>query len=146
MHIRNATYRDAPAIKLLLEALGYNTSLSLLVNQLEILFGGNDHEVFVYELHSEVVGFVAIHYMPRLAFEEETAFISFLLVADTVKDQRIDMALEQYATKQATARKCDRIQVHSLDWLSPGHQFYISQGYQEITKYFTKKIDRPKDT
>ena len=105
MNIRNATYRDAPAIRLLLEALGYKTSMSLLVNQLETLFGREDHQVFVYELHKEVVGFISIHYMPQLAFDGELAFISYLSVDETVRDQRIDNALEQYVTEQALKRK-----------------------------------------
>jgi N-acetylglutamate synthase-like GNAT family acetyltransferase len=140
MNIRNATYRDAPAIRLLLEALGYNTSISLLVNQLETLFGRPDHHVFVYEQHKEVVGFISIHYMPQLAFDGELAFISYLSVDENVKDQRIDKALEQYVTQQALKRKCDRIQVHCMDWRTPAHHFYEQQGYQEYPKFYTKRL------
>lgn len=42
MQIRNAAYKDAPAIRLLLGALGYNGTMNLLVNQLETLFGRED--------------------------------------------------------------------------------------------------------
>jgi N-acetylglutamate synthase-like GNAT family acetyltransferase len=140
MHIRNATYHDAPAIKLLLEALGYKTSISLLISQLENLFGRNDHQVFVYELHKEVVGFISIHYMPQLAFDGELAFISYLSVDETVHDQRIDKALEQYVTLQALKRKCDRIQVHCQDWRTPAHKFYEQQGFQEYPKFYTKRL------
>lgn len=140
MNIRNATYRDAPTIKLLLEALGYTTSMSLLVNQLETLFGNNDHQVIVYELNKEVVGFVSIHFLPQLAFDGELAVITYLSVEETVKDQRIDIALEHYVTQQAIKRKCDRIQVHCMDWRAPAHQFYEQQGYREYPKYFTKRL------
>jgi len=140
MNIRNATYRDAPAIRLLLEILGYKTSLSLLVNQLEILFGQNDHQVFVYELNKDVVAFIAIHYMPQLGFDGGLAFISYLSVDETIADQGIGKALEQYVTQQALKRKCDRIQVHCMDWRTPAHQFYEQQGYIEYPLYFTKRL------
>ena len=140
MHIRNATYRDAPAIKLLLEALDYKTSMSMLVNQLEMLFGADDHQVFVYEMHKEVVGFISIHYLPQLAFNGELALISYLSVDETVRDQGIGKALEQYACQHALKRKCDRIQVHCHERRTLAHQFYEQQGYQDYPKYFTKTL------
>lgn len=140
MRIRNATYHDAPAIKLLMAALGYKTTTSLLVDQLESSFGKNDHQVFVYELNKEVVGFISIHYMPQLAFDGELVFISYLSVDETVTDQGIGKALEEYASKQALNRKCDRIQVHCMDWRTPDHKFYKQQGYQEYPNFFTKRL------
>lgn len=140
MNIRHATYRDAPAIRLLLQALGYTTRMSLLVNQIETLFGQKDHYAFVYEMNKEVVAFISIHYLPQLAFDGELVFISYLSVDETVKDQHIDKALEQYVTQQALKRKCDRIQVHCMDWRTPEHKFYKQQGYQEYPKYYTKRL------
>jgi N-acetylglutamate synthase-like GNAT family acetyltransferase len=139
MNIRNATYRDAPAIKLLLEALGYTSSMSLLVSQLETMFGNEDHQVFVYELKKEVVGFISIHFLPQLAFDGELVLITYLSVDEMVGEQSIGKALEQYVSDQAKIRKCDRIQVHC----APVHEFYILQGYQEYAKYFTKRLVYP---
>jgi N-acetylglutamate synthase-like GNAT family acetyltransferase len=140
MKIRNATYRDAPAIKSLLEALGYTARMSLLVNQLEILFGREDHEVFVYELKKEVVGFVSVHCLPQLAFDGGLMVISYFSVDETVTSASVAKELEQYITDQARLKKCERIQVHCLDWRTPAHQFYIQQGYEEYPKYFTKRL------
>jgi GNAT superfamily N-acetyltransferase len=140
MNIRNATYRDAPAIKLLLETLGYKTSTILLITQLENLFGGKNAQVFVYELHKEVAGFISVHYLPQLGFDGESALISYLSVEESLKGKGIGTALEQYVTEQALKRKCDRIQVHSSDWRTPAHQFYEKQGYQEYPKYFAKRL------
>lgn len=112
----------------------------MLIAQLETLFGKNEHQAFVYELNKEVVGFISVHYLPQLGFDGELAIITYLSVDETARDQRIGMALEQYVTKQAHQRKCDRIQVHCLDWRTPEHQFYMQQGYQEYPKYFTKRL------
>jgi len=140
MMIRNATYRDASAIKSLLEQLGYTTRLSILIDQLETMFGQVDNQVIVYELKKEVVGFVSVHYLPQLAFDGGLTVISYLSVDETVKDTGIARELEQYITNQAKIRKCDRIQVHCMDWRTPTHKFYVQQGYQEYPKYFTKRL------
>jgi N-acetylglutamate synthase-like GNAT family acetyltransferase len=140
MHIRNATYKDAPAIKLLLEALGYTASFSLLVDQLERLFGNEDHQVWVYELNKEIIGFVSVHFLPQLAFDGGLAIITYLSVDETAKQTGVGQALEKQVTDQARLRKCERIQVHCLDWRTPAHQFYLQHGYQEYPKYFTKRL------
>lgn len=136
MNIRIATYHDAPAIKVLLEALGYKTSNSLLVHQLETLFGKDYHQVYVYELHKDVLGFVSIHFLPQLAFDGGLMVITYL----SADDESIAQALERYVTEQARLKKCEKIQVHCLDWRTPVHQFYLQQGYIEYPKYFTKRL------
>jgi N-acetylglutamate synthase-like GNAT family acetyltransferase len=140
MNIRNATYHDAPAIKALLKALGYESSVSLLINQLETLFGIEDHQVLVYELRKEVVGFVSIHYLPQLAFDGGLAVITYLSIDEAVKDQGIGKALEEDITEQARKKKCERIQVHCLDWRTADHAFYKQQGFQEYPKYYNKRL------
>jgi len=140
MNIRNATYHDAPAIKGLLEQLGYTSRLSMIVDQIERMFNKGDHQVFVYELRKEVVGFVSVHYLPQLAFDGGIMIISYFSVDEAVKNSNIDKELEQYIANQARLRKCERIQVHCMDWRAPTHQFYVQQGYQEYPKYFTKRL------
>lgn len=140
MNIRNATYHDAPAIKLLLEALGYTARMSLLVNQLETMFGKDDHQVFVYELKKEIVGFVSVHFLPQLAFDGGIMIITYFSIDEAVKNTGIAKELEQYIANIAKLKRCERIQVHCLEWRTPVHQFYLQQGYQEYPKYFTKRL------
>jgi len=140
MAIRNATYKDAPAIKVLLEALGYQARISIMVNQLEMMFGKDDHQVYVYDLKKEIVGFASVHYLPQLAFDGGVMIISYFSVDESLKDTGIARELERYITEQARLQKCERIQVHCLDWHTPAHQFYIQQGYIEYPKYFTKRL------
>ena len=140
MPVRNATYHDAPTVKILLEALGYTARTSLLVDQLERLFGSKDHEVFVYELRKEVVGFASVHYLPQLAFDGGIMIISYFSVDETIKDISIAKELERHITEQARKHGCERIQVHCMEWRMPAHQFYLQLGYQEYPKYFTKRL------
>lgn len=86
MPIRIATYKDAPAIRLLLDDLGYKTSISLLISQLENLFGNKEHQTYIYELDKEIMGFVSVHYLPQLAFDGGLALISYLSVDESVRE------------------------------------------------------------
>jgi GNAT superfamily N-acetyltransferase len=140
MNIRNATYHDAPTIKLLLEASGYTRRMSPLVSQLETIFGKDDHQVFVYELRKEVVGFVSVHYLPQLAFDGGLMIISNFAVDEFVQYTDVANQLEQYIEKYARQRKCELIQVHSMDWRTDVHRFYLQQGYKEFPNYFTKQL------
>ena len=140
MNIRNATYKDAPAIKILLEALSYTASISLLIDQLEMMFGKDHDQVFVYEWRKEVVGFASVHYLPQLAFEGGLMIITCFVVDDVVRHTPVAKELEEYITGQARQKKCRQIQVHHSDWLTPAHQFYLQQGYQKAPQYFTKAL------
>jgi GNAT superfamily N-acetyltransferase len=140
MNIRNATYRDAPAIRLLLDSLGYKTTISMLIGQLEKLSGSKDHHVFVYEQNKEIAGFIAVHFLPQLGFDGELAIITYLAVDAGQQRKGIGKQLEAYASQMAWQRKCDRIQLHCADWRTPAHDFYQKQGYREYPKYYTKRL------
>jgi GNAT superfamily N-acetyltransferase len=73
-------------------------------------------------------------------FDGVIAIIIYLSVDESVKDRSIGKALEQHVTEQAKKRKCERIQVHCLDWRAQEHEFYKQQGYVEYPKYYTKRL------
>jgi len=123
-----------------MEALGYKTSLGLLITQLEKLAGRTDMDVFVLELDNAVVGFISVHYLPQLGFDGELVQITYLSADETIAKPEVAKELEVYMAEQARKRKCDRIQVHCHDWRVSTHGFYIKQGYTEYPKYFTKRL------
>jgi len=140
MQIRNATYRDAPAIKLLMEALGCKPTLSILINQLEMSFGQRDHQIFVYETKKEVVGFTVINFLPQLASEHQMVLITALSVDETAKDHGIDKILEEYVTVEARKRNCARVLALCSACREPASRFYLQQGYREYSEYFIKNL------
>ena len=140
MNIRNATYRDAPAIKTLLDSLGYKSRVSLIVDQVERLFIINKDELFVYELHKEILGFASVHYFPQLGFDGDLVFISYFAVEEHLGNSTIAKLLEEHICKQARKRKCDRIQVHCHEWRTAEHKFYVQQGYQLYPNFYTKRL------
>jgi GNAT superfamily N-acetyltransferase len=87
-----------------------------------------------------VVGFASVHYLPQLAFDGGLMIISYFSVDETMQGACIAKDLERYITEQARIHRCERIQVHLLEWRTPAHQFYVQQGYVEYPKYFTKRL------
>ena len=140
MKVRKATFHDTPFIKLLMESLGYKTSNSILVMQLQNLFNGTDHEVLVCEDREEVIGFAVIHMLPQLAFEGNLLIISYLYVNEMSKDQSSAKLLENFIHDLARKRKCERIQVHCAPWRAASQKFFLSQHYEEYPQYFTKRL------
>lgn len=140
MKIRKATYQDAPFIKLLLEAQGYQTSNSLLVQQLDQAFGTQHHEVIVCEDQGEVTGFAVLHFLPQPASGKSVLLISRLTVDERTKDQSVARALEAHIAELAHERNCESIQVNGAPGRSQAPQFFSGLGYEVSPQYYTKKI------
>ena len=112
----------------------------MLIAQLEKLSGHQDHPVFVFEQDKEVLGFIAVHYLPQWGFGGDIMIISYLAVEESHQGHGIGKALEEYVIALALKRKCDRVQVHCADFRVLAHKFYEQQGYLEDPKYFTKRL------
>lgn len=140
MMVRKGNYQDAPFIKLLMEGLGYKTSNSLLVVQLQSLFAGPSHEVWVCEDKGEITGFTVFHILPQLAFDGSLLVISYLYIDERVKEQVAARVLEAHIYKVARQRQCERIQVHCAPWRAAAEQFFLAQGYVAYPQYYTKRL------
>ncbi len=137
--VRNATFRDAPSIRTMLDLLGYKTNISLLI---ENLFSKNDHQIFVCELDKEVAGFITVHYLPQIGNDGLLAIITNLAVAESLQELGIDKTLEEFVVAQSLNRRCEHIQVHCPDRRTLHHKFYENQGYIEYPKFFTKRLNQ----
>lgn len=120
--------------------MGYRTTNSLLIDQLEISFNGNDHQAFIYEQHREVLGFISLHFAPQVAFAGELAVITCLAVDESAGDRHIDKALEDYVTKIAINRNCERITALNHELGTIDYKFFEQQGYMECPKYYSKRL------
>nr|WP_068889208.1 GNAT family N-acetyltransferase [Pedobacter panaciterrae] len=138
MNIRKAEFKDAGAIQILLEQLGYAAEVGFIEKRLEYLSKSSDHCDFVYELDGKVLGFISLHFIPQIAFEEDYMVISYFVVDDNSRSMGIGKALEEYSTLLAVERKCKRILVHSNARRADAHRFYLRQGFIEYPKDFVK--------
>ena len=140
MSIRKAKTEDGDAITVLLDQLGYNGSGTFMQEKLQRLIDHPDEELVVYEEDNIVVAFMSIHFIPQLALEGDFARISYFVVDNLVRSNGVGKALEEYCTRAAKRRKCDRIEVHCHERRSDAHRFYFRQGYEEVPKYLVKII------
>jgi len=140
MSIRKATLADHKAIKHLLEQLEYPATPDLIKNRMEAMLHHPDQQILVYEDQGKIVGFISLHFIPQIALAGDFAVISYFAVDETARSLGIGKALEEYAVKIATDRKCDRIHVHCHSRRTDAHRFYERQGYEESPKYFIKSL------
>jgi len=138
MNIRKAELKDASAIQILMEQLGYPTEEGFMSKKLESFLDRPDHRDLVCEIEGKVLGFISIHFIPQIAFEADYAVISYFVVDDDSRSLGIGKALEEHCTALAVERKCKRIMVHSNARRTDAHRFYLRQGFVEYPKDFVK--------
>ncbi|MEO6978029.1 MAG: GNAT family N-acetyltransferase [Mucilaginibacter sp.] len=140
MAIRKATKNDAAAIRDLLEQLDYPVANGFVEDKLAAIINHPDQVLLVYTLENKVVAFISIHFVPQIAMPGDFAVISYFSVDNDARGKGIGKELEDYCTKLALDRKCDRIQVHCHSRRIEAHKFYERQGYEESPKYYVKKL------
>lgn len=140
MGIRRAVIKDAIAITKLLNQLGYPGTGVFLINKFRTINENPNAEMIVYERDGEVVGFMALDLIVQIGLAGDFARISYFVVDATVRNTGIGNVMEEYCTKWAGDRMCDRIEVHCSDHRVGAHQFYRAHGYSESPKYFIKEV------
>ena len=140
MAIRNADSGDINSIVLLLEQLGYPDTGKFMEAKLQRMISHADEELVVYEENSEVLAVMSIHFIPQLALEGDFARISYFSVDSGARSKGIGNLLEEFCSRIATARNCDRIEVHCNERRTDAHRFYYRQGYKEAPKYLIKTL------
>ncbi|TZF86368.1 GNAT family N-acetyltransferase (plasmid) [Pedobacter sp. BS3] len=143
MGIRKARPDDLPVIKELLRQLGYPDTGPFLANRILQLLDHPDAELLVYEHGETVAAVMSIHFIPQIALQGDFARISYFAVDEKFRSQGIGRKMEQYCTRLARKRNCDRIEIHSHSLREAAHRFYFRQGYIEWPKYLIKPLQNP---
>jgi GNAT superfamily N-acetyltransferase len=140
--IRRAQSTDIEAIRALIAQLDYDP-LAALDEKIRRLSTHPDEVLLVYELDTEVVAFLSLHFIPQISVEGDFARISYFAVRDSARSHGIGAQLEAHITRLARERNCDRIEVHCHTRRTDAHRFYERQGYNESPKYFIKTLRAP---
>jgi N-acetylglutamate synthase-like GNAT family acetyltransferase len=140
MGIRRAKITDGMVIKDLLEQLGYPNTQDFLVRKMKAIQQNGNAELIVYEMEGKVVALMAIDFITQLALEGDFTRISYFVVDAAVRNTGIGEEMENFCTRWAMEKGCDRIEVHCSDRRVGAHQFYGKCGYSESPKYFIKQL------
>ncbi|WP_310829110.1 GNAT family N-acetyltransferase [Paenibacillus pedocola] len=138
--IRHARVEDSREISELLDQLGYSNTGSFIKENIERLLAHPDEMLMVYEDEGRVAACISLHFIPQLALIGDIACISYLIVDETTRGKGIGQKIEEYASRVAKQRNCDRIQVHCHSRRNDAHRFYDRQGFSESPKYFSKML------
>jgi GNAT superfamily N-acetyltransferase len=131
VQIRSIRAEDAEAAAKLCGELGYPADAGAVRRRVEEMAGSADHDVLVYCLNADVVGWIDIA-IERHLQTEPAALIGGLVVAETVRSRGIGIQLCRAAEDWARARGLRRIRVRSNATRERTHAFYLRDGYTRV--------------
>ena len=132
MIVRGPRDGDAEAIAPLLGQLGYPSSPQQVRTQLQALRGDEPASiVWVAELDGVVVGVASARSFPGIHLAEPVAWLTVLVVDETVRGRGVGRRLVAEAEEWARSRGARRLSLTSAVHRKEAHQFYINLGYQQ---------------
>lgn len=140
MQIREGRTGDARAVASLLTALGYPGTEGFIERKIAQQLDHPDARLFVAVEGSRLLGFLSLHFIPQIGLEGDFCRISYFCVVDSAQGLGVGTALEERAEMEASARGCDRIELHCHSRRVRAHGFYFRRGFVESPKYLMKLL------
>jgi GNAT superfamily N-acetyltransferase len=138
--LRPAQATDAAALAALLTAEGYPAGPGDILERLERWHDGRS-AVLVATAREEVVGFVAVHVMPRFEHGDWIARVLALVVDEGVRERGVGSELMKAAERHALERGCAFIEVTAGRHRPGALQLYESVGYEPgVAVYLRRRL------
>jgi len=140
LSIRPATSADAEAIAALFTDEGYPAGPSDIVERLG-RFASVHSQVLVAEHDAAILGFIAIHAMPRFEHDDRIVRILALVVDAGARERGVGRALMAEAERIAGELGAAFIEITAAHHRPEARHLYESQGYDgTVTAYLRKKL------
>ncbi len=140
MVYRAATPADAERIAALFTDEGYPAGPSDILERLG-RFAGEHSRVIVAESGGEVLGFIAVHAMPRFEHGDRIARILALVVDPGVRERGVGHALMAEAERFAQDAGAAFIEVTAGHHRPEAHRLYEAVGYDgTVSAYLRKRL------
>ncbi|HEY7590185.1 MAG TPA: GNAT family N-acetyltransferase [Candidatus Limnocylindrales bacterium] len=138
--LRPAAAPDAERIATLFTDEGYPAGPSDILARLE-RFGSDFSRVVVADLDGEVLGFVALHAMPRFEHDDRIVRVLALVVDAGVRDRGIGHLLMDEAERAARSVGAAFIEVTAGHHRPDARHLYEALGYDAgVAAYLRKKL------
>jgi ribosomal protein S18 acetylase RimI-like enzyme len=138
--LRPATLADAERIAALFTDEGYPVGASVIEKRLE-RFSTEDSTVIVADHGGEILGFIALHEVPRFEHDESIVRIVALVVDSTVRERGIGRILMSEAERVGEARGAAFVEVTAGHHRPAARHLYESLGYDAgLTGYLRKRL------
>lgn len=138
MVIRNATIQDVEAIRQLLIQLGYSDLQEDDIAEKIRRYSSEHYRLLVGEVDHVVVGFISLHWFDIFHSEGMIGRISAFCIDESFRSQGFGRQLLEAAEIALVKQGCTKIEVTSNIRRLRTHEFYLSRGYQEDSRRFTK--------
>jgi GNAT superfamily N-acetyltransferase len=138
--LRAAVPADATRIAQLLSDEGYPTGPSDVVDRLA-RFAGDDGGVVVADVDGELVGFVAVHRIPRFEHHDHVLRILALVVDAGVRERGVGRLLAEEAERLARAGGSAFIETTAGHHRADARHLFESLGFDAgLTTYLRKRL------
>jgi GNAT superfamily N-acetyltransferase len=138
--LRQATEDDAEAIAALFTDEGYPAGPSDIVERLS-RFGSEYSQVVVAEHEGTVLGFVAVHALPRFEHDDRIVRILALVVDAGARERGVGRALMAEAERIAGTLGAAFIEITAGHHRPDARRLYESLGYDaSVAAYLRKKL------
>jgi GNAT superfamily N-acetyltransferase len=138
--LRPATVADATRIAALFTDEGYPAGPSDIVARLE-RFAGEHAAVVVADHDGEVMGFVALHLLPRFEHDDHIARLLALVVDQSARERGIGSQLLDEAERIAREAGAAFVEVTAGHHRPDARRLYEVHGYDgSVTAYLRKRL------
>jgi len=138
--LRPAILGDAARIAAMFTEEGYPAGTSDIVERLE-RFAGEQAAVVVADVEGEVMGFVAVHLLPRFEHGDHIARMLALVVAQGARERGIGGRLIAEAERIATEAGAAFIEVTAGHHRPEARRLYEAYGFDaSVTAYLRKRL------
>src|SRR4051812_33620048 len=141
LRIRPADSRDAAALSRLLSQLGYPTDAGDVPSRLDKLRARPGTTVLVAEdVGGEVIGAVTVHLFDSLHTDLPTAWLTAVVVEETVRGRGVGTLLVERAEDWARQHGARRVALTSALRRTEAHKFYTDRGYEHTGVRLAKEL------
>jgi GNAT superfamily N-acetyltransferase len=141
--IRQATDGDVPALALLMNELGYPTTVAEMQNRYNLLQSHPDYATWVAVCNNQVAGMIGL--LRNIYYEKNGAYIRVgaLVVNKEFRKMGLGKALLQKATDWAIELGAGQVILNSgnREERKEAHIFYQHQGFEPKTTGFVKTVN-----
>ena len=138
--LRPATSADADRIAALFTEEGYPAGASDIVARLE-RFASPFSQVVVADHEGDILGFIALHVLPRFEHDDRIVRILALVVDSSVRERGIGRLLMAEAERVATEVGAAFVELTAGHHRPEARQLYESLGYDgTVTAYLRKRV------
>jgi N-acetylglutamate synthase-like GNAT family acetyltransferase len=138
--VREATVADAPALAPLLGELGYPVDADVLAPRVERVLAHENEQILIAEDDTGVIGMLALHIFPVLAYDRDLAMIMALVVTDRARGTGVGRQLIDRAESLARSAGASRLMLTTHLRRADAHAFYERLGFEFTGRRYVRDI------